>query len=70
MTGLNFQVLRICAEVESEIIGIKLQPVAEMLRHSDGKQAFLLQIAASHTFVRYKTHPLHPLHSKLFFQAF
>ena len=40
MTGLNFQVLRICAEVESEIIGIKLQPVAEMLRHSDGKQAF------------------------------
>ena len=44
--------------------------IKKMLRHSDEiLGAFLLQIAASHTSVKYNTHPLPPLHSKFFLQV-
>ena len=50
---------------------LHVQPVAKMLRHSDKKRTFLLQIAASHKTVRYmyNTDLPPPSHAKLFLQV-
>ena len=43
-----------------------LQPVAKILRHSEEKRPFLLQIAAGHRSVRHNTDLPPPFHSKMF----
>ena len=45
------------------------QPVAKILRHSEGKLPFLLQIAAVHRSVRHNTDLPPPFHSKMFLQV-
>ena len=45
---------------------LKLQPVAKMLRHSDEKRPFLVQIAASHRSVRHNDDLPTPSHSRFF----
>ena len=45
------------------------QPVAKILRQSEEKRPFLLQIAAGHRSVRHNTDLPPPFHSKMFLQV-
>ena len=45
------------------------EPVTKILRHSEEKRPFLLQIAAGHRSVRHNTDLPPPFHSKMFLQV-